>query len=199
MNLIFICLMVGLLAFCLLAASRRPLRQAGVVLGLAILGLFYMVLPASAHFIDGFLAQCTAVGTGTCTETTAAGYLRQPVYFTTPVRGVAPLGTAFTFGPAGVGTFAGRAIYDAPTGGNLLFVLPFAAPLVAPSPGDHLDVGAMKLTFTALVPYLLGETYLGTAAAAAAVGFTSDGSVISTGHTVTFLRGTVLPGTLAPT
>jgi hypothetical protein len=154
---------------------------------------------AEAHFVDGFLADCSAVTATTCTELTGTGYARQPIFFNSPTKGIASLGTPYYF-PASVGgTIAGRAVYDAPTGGNLLFIMPLATPFVIPSNGDTGDVGSIKVTFTAFVPFQYGETFIGTAASGATLGTTSDGSTVTSGHTLTFLRGLLLPGTLAPT
>ncbi len=113
-------------------------------------------------FIDGFLALCSTVGTGTCTEPTVAGYARQPISFGPSIKGVAVTAVPFTFGPAvtSSGTFAGRAIFDAPTAGNLLLVLPFPS---ARPPSARLsdagDVGAIRLLFDALATYPNGDAF----------------------------------------
>jgi hypothetical protein len=157
--------------------------------GLAAAGFLASVHSADAHFVDGYIALCGAVGTGTCTELSASGYARQPVYFTAPVKGVSPLGNPVSFQIAA--TIAGRAIYDAPTGGNLIMVMPVAATIT--SPGVNYDVGAIKLTFTALAPYQFGETYIGKVAATTAMGTTSDGTTLTSGVALDFFRGEVLP------
>jgi hypothetical protein len=144
---------------------------------------------AQAHFIDGYLGLCSAVGTGTCTELTSAGYARQPVYFTPPVKGVSPLGNPVTFSLAT--PIAGRAIYDAPTGGNLLMVMPVVTTITAS--GVTYDVGALKLTLTALIPYQFGEAYVGKVAATTAFGTTTDGNVLTSGVALDIVRGDVLP------
>jgi hypothetical protein len=140
---------------------------------------------ADAHFIDGYMALCSAVGSGTCTELTVTGYARQPAFFSAPVKGVSPLGTPVTFGIATA--IAGRAIYDAPTGGNLLMVLPVSTTLNAL--GVTNDVGSIKLTLTALVPYQYGETYVGKVAANTAFGTTSDGGTLTSGVALDIFRG----------
>ncbi len=140
---------------------------------------------AQAHFIDGYLGLCSAVGTGTCTELTSAGYARQPVFFSAPVKGVAPLGNPVTFGLAT--PVAGRAIYDAPTAGNLLMVMPATTTLLAS--GLTYDVGALRITITAMLPYQFGEAYIGKVAAATAFGLTTEGNVLSSGVALDIFRG----------
>jgi len=124
-------------------------------------------------FIDGFLALCPTVGTGVCTEPTVAGYSRQPISFSASIKGTALSAGPFTFGPVvtSSGTFAGRAIYDAPSAGNLLVVLPFPS---ARPPSARLsdagDVGAIRLMFDALATYPNGDAFSGTFALGASVG-----------------------------
>jgi len=128
-------------------------------------------------FIDGFLALCPTIGPGVCTEPTAAGYLRQPISFARSVNGVSVSSIPFSFGTAisSVGPFAGRAIFDAPTAGNLLMVLPFPTPR---APGGRIpdsgDVAAIRLLFDALAAYPNGDAFSGTFAAGATIGQTYD-------------------------
>ena len=167
---------------------------------LLIAAVLAAILPrvASAHFIDGYIGDCSANTATTCTELTATGYARQPVYFTPPVKGVVPLGYRFGFPPGVGGSITARAIYDAPTGGNLLMVLPLAAAYTIPSSGDAVDVGGIKLTFTALAALQFGEGYVGNIAASAALGTTQDGSAFVAARTLTILRDFLFPGTLTP-
>ena len=210
--LLIVCLALVLFgtAFWLLSirASRQPtgsltpqqysremidlLRRNTVVIAVLCL-ILLSPLRASAHFIDGYLAECTAVAAGQCTEVTATGYARQPVFFNNAVKGVAPLGSSFFFGPASAGTIAGRAIFDAPTGGNLVLVLPLATPLVIGTQGDNGDVGALKPTFTALVNLQAGELLNTTMLAGSTIGTTLDGSAITAGVNLTLFRGILSP------
>ena len=124
-------------------------------------------------FIDGFLALCSTVGTGVCTEPTVAGYSRQPISFSASIKGVAVSSVPFTFRPTTTasGSFAGRAIYDAPTGGNLLLVLPFpSARTPSGRATDAGDVGYVRLLFDALATYPTGDAFSGTFALGATVG-----------------------------
>jgi hypothetical protein len=152
---------------------------------------------ASAHMIDGFLAQCSAVGAGTCTEFAMSGYLRQPIYFNSATKGVAKIGTTYTF-PAVAGTMAGRAIYDQPTGGNLLMVMPLATPVVLGSTKDTGDVASIVLTITALAPYQYSAAYSGTFLAAAVLGTDTDGSVLTGGVALTIARGELRATSVSP-
>ncbi len=127
-------------------------------------------------FIDAYLALVTAAGAGTATEVTLPGYNRQPISFGQPVNGICFSATAFSFGqafmPNGV---VGRAIYDAPTGGNLLLVLPFPIPLAGTRlPRDSGDQNFLRLAFSALTGVMTGAAYTGRIAADAAAGLTSD-------------------------
>lgn len=136
-------------------------------------------------FIEGYLALCSAVQTGTATELSGVtGYARQSIAFGEPVDGVTFSTVPYTFG-MGVRwinngqqlfpTPAGRAIYDAPTGGNLLLVLPFATPYARGRlPWDAGDVGHLRLFFTALQGTHRGEAYTGRIAAGAMAGLCSD-------------------------
>ena len=78
-------------------------------------------------FIDAYLALCSAVSPGAATELMVPGYARQPIGFNDPVDGVTVSAVPYAFGMTVRGA-VGRAIYDAPTGGNLLLVCPFATP-----------------------------------------------------------------------
>ncbi len=139
-------------------------------------------------FIDAYLGLVTAVGTGTCTEVSIPGYSRQAICFSAPRAGVSVTARSWNFGFARPGQLAGRALYDAPTGGNLLLTLPFSAarPVPGGGPVDQGDVGDIVLTFTALQPFADGSVYSGTFAAAAVIGSVYDrqdivGSVVGGG------------------
>lgn len=128
-------------------------------------------------FIDGFLALCPTVGVGACTEPTATNYYRQPISFARSINGVSVSSIPFNFGQAvsSAGPFAGRAVFDAPAGGNLLLVLPFPAPrTLGGRIPDAGDVGTIRLLFDALAAYPNGDAYSGSFAASAAVGQTYD-------------------------
>ena len=123
-------------------------------------------------FIDGFIALAATIGTGTCTEVTAPGYNREPISFGTPMDATAFNTTPWSFGALLPGIVAGLAIYDAPTGGNLLLVMPFSArrtylPGFSPRVGDS---GTLRLRFSAMAGFHNGAAYSGTVAAGAVVG-----------------------------
>ncbi len=125
-------------------------------------------------FIDGYLGLLSAAGVGTATELVAPGYARQPISFNDPVNGVCVNTIAYAFGQRVTGAI-GRAIYDAPTGGNLLLVMPHPTPI---APGrlrwDAGEAGHLRLFLTALQPYLRGASFTGRLAAASLIGATSD-------------------------
>lgn len=81
----------------------------------------------------------------------------------------------YSFGnPALSGPIAGRAVFDAPIGGNLLLVMPRATP---PTPGGALDsgeAGFLSLTFTALQAYPDASAFSGSFAAGAVLGTCYD-------------------------
>jgi len=135
-------------------------------------------------FISGFLALCSATGTGTCTEFPSGGYARQPIAFGTPKGGLTVNSTPFSFGYPGLPEqVAGRAIYDASTGGNLLLVLPFAAPRPLPGGGpvDAGDVGYIRLLFSAMAAFPDADAFTGTLAAGAISGQCYDsGDIVGT-------------------
>jgi len=123
-------------------------------------------------FVDGYLALCSAVGAGAATEITAPGYARQPISFSTPRNGISVNAEPWSFGYSLPGPYAGRALYDAPTGGNLLLVLPFAEPRPQPQGGpcDAGDVGSIRVSFAALAGFQNGAAFKGTVAAGALAG-----------------------------
>lgn len=142
-------------------------------------------------FLAGFLALGQPTGPGQFTETTQLGYARQPIIFGDVVDGNCFNSNAYTFGMT-VRGFSGRAIYDAPAGGNLLLVLPFPTPL-APGrlPWDTLDAGTLRLTFTAMQPYHNGLAYTGTILAGAVAGTCNDAADIQ--NTAQSVAGNPLP------
>ncbi len=128
-------------------------------------------------FISGFLALCTTAGGGAATEVSGSGYARQAVSFSNPASGVSKLAQPFTFGdPAINGPLAGHALYDAPTDGNLLLVMPFPAsqPIPFAGPVDAGDVGSITLVLTALATFPSAEAFSGTFGAAAVLGAVYD-------------------------
>lgn len=152
-------------------------------------------------FINGFLALCSAVGTGTATEMTAPGYARQPISFASPKKGVSVSSRPYSFGTPGLGAaMAGRAIYDAPTGGNLIAVMPFASPRPVPQggPTDAGDAGWLTLVFTALAAYPDGDAYSGTVAAGAVIGICYDEAAVISRNAVASPSGYQLQVNSAP-
>jgi hypothetical protein len=127
-------------------------------------------------FIDGYLGLLTAISGTTVTECSQAGYARQPIAFGDPVDGIAFSAIPFTFGMGLKGTGAvGRGIYDAPTGGNLLLILPYPTPLASGRlPWDAGEAGHLRLFFTALASTHRGGAFTGRIAAAAMAGLCSD-------------------------
>lgn len=126
-------------------------------------------------FIDGFLALCTSVSVGACVELTGAGYNRQPIAFGEPLNGVTVNCIPFSFGanlrPSGL---AGRAIFDAPTGGNLLMVMPFPAGHAQGTLWDSGDVGFLRLAFAALAGIARGQSATLRLAAGSVIGSCND-------------------------
>ena len=131
-------------------------------------------------FVSGFLALCSSVGAGTATEISAAGYARQGIGFSMPRNGVCVNGNSFDFGAVEPSAnIAGRGVYDAPTGGNLLLVLPHAAPRL-PQGGsvDRGEAGYITLILNALASYPSGDAFSGTFSAGGLLGMCYDGDEI---------------------
>lgn len=148
-----------------------------------------LLLPglARADLITGFLADCTAVTTTTCTEFSGTGYGRQPIRLSDPVFGVTVNRGAFSFGNAVTGPIAGRAIYDAATGGNLVLILPFAAAQTVTI--DQGDVGAISLTVTGLTTLQNAANFSAPYAAGGTVGTMADGSTATAGVVASISKG----------
>lgn len=141
-------------------------------------------------FISGFLGLLTAASQGAGTEYGGTGYYRQPISFCRPKNGVCHSAVPYNFGMTPSVPIVGRGIWDAPTGGNLLLVMPFPAGIVSnagtPAPGvpfsvqrmpvDRGDVGHLRLAFAALTAYPDGDAYNSTFAAGSILGATSDGN-----------------------
>jgi hypothetical protein len=163
---------------------------------LASLALFGLTRAAEAHFIDGYIAECTAVTTTSCTEPSYTNYGRQPVYFNTPANnGYLASALRFQFASPSAGlTFTGRAIFDAPTGGRLLMVIP--ATFTPPYPGDVGETGSVSFTLSNSTG-LLGDAISATYATGATLGTMSSGSLVTTGTNVSVSRG-VLQGAVIP-
>ena len=151
------------------------------------LGFVVFAPAAHAALFVGWLAECTATTTTTCTELTGSGYARQPIILATPLFGKAVNTAPYSF--ASTGTIAGRALYDAATAGNLVAVMPLATPLVVSQPGDRGDVGSLSLTVTALVAVPNGSFSQAAVASGAAIGPTQDGSAATAGSALTITRG----------
>ena len=125
-------------------------------------------------FIDAYLALISAAGPGSCVEVTTPGYARQAIAFSVPTDGVSMSSIPYGFGMLRTGAI-GRAIYDAPTGGNLLLVLPFPTPLSTWRPlWDGGDVGVIRLVFTVMAGIHRGAAYTGRLAAGTEMGTCSD-------------------------
>lgn len=161
-----------------------------LLLGLAFLAgmLGAQAADAQATMLSGFLAQCTAVGTGACTEQTATGYARQPITFGNVANGISNSAVPYTYAQAVTGSLAGHAVYDALTGGNLLAVLPYVTSYTIPSIGDRGDVGALRINVPAAAG-MPAEALNATYQTGATLGTTSDGSAVTTGAALTFLHG----------
>jgi hypothetical protein len=160
----------------------------------ALLGLFATQARAES-FISGFLAQCTAIGNGTCTEQTATGYARQPISFSRIVNAVSNSAsvasvnqsTPYYFPQSVSGQIAGHAIYDALTGGNLVATIPYAVAVSLPSQGDRGDVGS--LTFTVPAGNYYAPDALNTVIQAfSLIGLTPDGSSVFTGNAALWVQ-----------
>ena len=161
-----------------------------LVTAAALCGLLASAPLAHADLFVGWLADCTAVTATTCTELTATGYARQPVVFNVPAFGKSVNTAPYSFAQTVTGTIAGRALYDAATGGNLDVVMPLATPLAIVSPpGDRGDVAALSLTVTALAGAPNGSFSQAAVASGAAVGTTQDGSTATAGSALTITRG----------
>jgi hypothetical protein len=132
------------------------------------------------NFVSGFLALCSVVGPGTATEIAGSGYARQAISFSNAVNGVSVSSRGYDFGNVGVeSNVVGRAIFDAPLGGNLLAVLPHAAP--RPPQGGSIDrgeAGYLTLIVTALAAYPDGGAFSGNFAAGATLGVAYDGDEV---------------------
>jgi hypothetical protein len=163
-------------------------RKLVVLAAAALLG-FLGSRQARADLLVGYLGDCTAVTATTCTESTATGYARQPIILSTPMFGKSVNSIPFSFAQTVLGTIAGRALFDAPTAGNLLVVMPLANPLTIAPPGDRADVGALSLTVTALAAVFNGSFSQAAVASGAAVGTTQDGSSATAATALTITRG----------
>ncbi len=154
---------------------------------IAALGLLALAPAAHAALFVGWLAECTATTTTTCTELTGTGYARQPIILSTPAFGKAVNQNPYSF--ASTGTIAGRALYDAATGGNLAAVMPLAAAQVISQPGDRGDVGSLSLTVNALVGVPNGSFSQAAVASGAVIGPSQDGTNATAGSALTITRG----------
>jgi hypothetical protein len=141
-----------------------------------------LAAPMAAHatMFDGYLADCSAITATSCTELSSAGYARQPISFGDAVKGVSRNTVPYSFGSTGSGSIVGRALFDAPTGGNLVAVIPLATAITAP-PVDQADSGTITLNVAALAAYQVGRSYSGTIAAGATIGTSGDGSTVTAG------------------
>jgi hypothetical protein len=164
---------------------------------LAIIAALFLAaaIPARAESLVGFLAQCTAFTTTSCTEPGTTGYARQPIAFSDLSRtGVANNRVPYTFGQLSPATtITAHAVFDAATGGNLVAVLP--TPSATPTP-DQGDVGALSLTIPAANGLASPLAFNATYAAGATIGTTSGGNVTAA-VPVAFTRGLLAAVTAA--
>ena len=145
-------------------------------------------------FIDGYLALATAVGAGSITECALTGYARQPISFGEPQDGIAFSANPYTFGQAVRSGAVGRAIFDAPSAGNLLLVMPFPTPIARDRlPWDSGETSHIRLFFTALQQSHRGAAYTGRIAAAAMAGLCSDANDIISRNDITQSLGNPRP------
>jgi hypothetical protein len=162
-------------------------------LTLAIAGLlaFGLVHSARAGVFDGYLAECSAVTATTCTEPTATGYTRQPISFNGIGGGTVVSASPYTFPPVATATIslAGRAIFDAPAGGNLLAVVPLASAATTPSYGDRAEAGAIRFTIPGYAGAINADTISALWPAGTTIGTTPDGSAVTAGVNVQMARG----------
>ncbi len=168
---------------------------AALLLGASVLAF---ASTASAHFADGWLSDCSAVSAGSCTEVAPAGYARQPIFFLTPTNsGILTNGQPFYFPQTTAGlSIAGRALYDAPTGGHLLAVIPWTVAQTAGSTGDRGDVGAFSISLTGYTTNYVGDAIVANYASGATLGTNAtlvngvaDGAVVTTGTQLAVWRG----------
>ena len=164
-------------------------RLLGDLLG--VLSAAALALPGTAHanFLEGYLAECSAVTSTSCTEVTGSSYGRQPIAFADARAAPALSSTAVAvprLRQRHRGRLAGHAVYDAPSGGNLLLVIPLASTFSPPP--DQGDVGALSITVTNLA-IAVPATYSGTYAAGGTVGTTPDGSTVTAGIAAAITRG----------
>ena len=146
---------------------------------------------AQARIFDGWLGDCVAVTATSCTEVTTAGYARQAVSMSGLSGGVVVNTNSITFPQVGTGNavLAGRAVYDAPTGGNLVLVLPVATAYSVPTIGDRLDTGAVKFTIAGYTGTVSADVISAAWQAGTAIGTTTDGSSVTVGVNVAAARG----------
>jgi hypothetical protein len=133
-------------------------------------------------FVDGWVGLCSLTGPGAVTELAAAGYARQPVSFSLVApawsgegasRALMPRATNSTFGfPYALANNAtapaGRAVWDAPVGGNLLLILPYGGG-ARTRPVELCEAGDLVLEGLAFV-----STYSGQVASGATLGACYD-------------------------
>jgi len=125
-------------------------------------------------FIDAFLGLASAVSVGAATEITTPGYARQAISFRAAVNGVSRNAAGWSFGTFGAPAVAGRVIYDAPIGGNILFVLPHFNSRAPSTPNDAGDAGDIVLNIAALQAYPTADAFTGLLAPSVIVGLTYD-------------------------
>ena len=167
-----------------------------IALALVSVALGQSARAQTIPFASGWLAECTAIGPGTCTEQTAAGYARQPMTIALTKGGLLVRSLPFAYASAVQGPIAGRALYDAPNGGNLILVSPLPAGYVIPvTGGDREDVGSGGIALTGQSALIDPTAFSGVFAPAATIGTNANGTVYA-GIGGTIRRG-VLYGAIA--
>ncbi len=152
-----------------------------------------------ADFLDGYLALGTGSGT-TFTELTGSGYGRLAISLPALVNAATSLGSGVTFAASGTWPSATqKAVYDAVSGGNLLFFWNTKAPLTLASGATYTVVaGALSMTFPSLAALVPPASTL--IAAGSVIGLTADGNLIYAGVTLQYTNGALAaygPGSTA--
>jgi hypothetical protein len=151
-----------------------------------------------APFFTGYLAQGVGSGSG-FVENAATGYARYAVTLG-PLNnsGLTSLtGPVMAQNGATAVTVTQRALYDAPTGGNLIMWWNVASPIQVAANGiDFIRAGSLNHTFPALALNGQGITAIDTPNGTK-IGTTADGSAILAGVTVEARNGVMYAAIVA--
>lgn len=102
--------------------------------------------PATLH--AGLLTAITDAEAGTVTECVDTGYARQPVTWATVANGATDNGAVLQWPSAGSGyTVVGLGLWDAASGGNLLFVDDVTSTVLAAGDRYEIALGSLDLSF----------------------------------------------------